>query len=62
MKLALQAVINLGIQDFQDLVLFVVIDLNWRWRGNFAVRDGTGGVGFELRDMEDWVNTVHIRG
>ena len=62
MELALQAVIDRGIQNFQNLILFVVVDLDQRWRGDFAVRDGAGGVGFELRDVEDWVNTTHIRG
>ena len=40
----------------------LITNLDQRWRGNFMVRDGAGGVGFKLGDVEDWVDATHIRG
>jgi len=45
-KLALQAVIDSGVQDLRDLVFLFVIDFHWRRGFNFAVRNGAGFVGF----------------
>ena len=61
-ELTLQAVIDFGVQDFGNLVLLLVVDLHWRGRLGFAVRNGAGFVGFELRDMEDGVDGTHILG
>ena len=55
-ELALQAVVNFGVQDFRNLVLLLVVNFHWRRRLDLAIWNGTGFVGFELRDVEDGVN------
>ena len=48
------------VQDFGNLVLILVVNFHRRRRCNFAVRNGAGFVGFELRNIEDGVDGAHI--
>jgi len=59
-KFALQAIIDSRVQDFGNLVLILIVDFHRRRRCDFAVRNGAGFVGFELRNMEDGVDGAHI--
>ena len=61
-ELTLQAVVDFGVQDFGDLILLLVINFHQRRRLDFAVRNGAGFMGFELRDVKDGVDGSHILG
>ena len=55
----LAATVDLGVEDFGDLVLLFSVDLDRRWRRLDAVGDGVRSGGLELRDVEDGMNGVH---
>jgi len=61
-KLALQVVIDSGVQDLGDLVFLFVVDFHRRGGLDLAVRNGAGFVGFKLRDVEDGVDGTHVFG
>ena len=47
-----------GVYDFVDLPFLLAVDLDRRWRRLNASGDGVFLGGFELRDVECWVNIL----
>ena len=54
--------IELGVEDFGNLILGLTINFNWQRRWLDTVRYDVGCSGFELRDMEYGVHCAHRVG
>ena len=56
-ELASTSSVDFGVEDFGYFVFEVSVDFDRRRRGYDAIRNFVRGVGLELRDVEDGVNT-----
>lgn len=52
--------VELGVNDLFDLEMLFAVDLYRRWWRDFSTGEGIPEVGFELRNMENWVNLGQI--
>ena len=51
--------VDLGVENFRDLVLRFTVDFDgWRRRLNTS-GDGVRSSGFQLRDVENWMDGTH---
>ena len=51
--------VNLGVENFGDLVLRFTIDFDGQRRRLNTSRDGVRSSGFQLRDVENWMDGTH---
>jgi len=53
-------VVNLGVKDFRDFILELVVDFNWGWRRLGTIWNLVQSCKFQLGHMEDWVNCMEM--
>ena len=56
LQLAFVLLVELGVEDFGDLIFGFAIHVEQRWRWLDAVRNSIWSWWFEDKDMEDWVD------
>ena len=53
-------VVNLGVEDFQDFILELIVDFNWGWRRLGTIQNLVWSCKFQLGNMEDQVNCTEM--
>jgi hypothetical protein len=53
-------VVDLGVEDGHDLVFDFAVDFDQRWRRFGTVWNSVRSCGFQLGDMEDWVDSAEM--
>ena len=53
-------VIDLGVEDCHDFIFAFAVDFDWRWRRLGTIRNDVRSCGFQLGDMEDWVDFAEM--
>jgi hypothetical protein len=53
-------VVNLGVEDGRNLVFDFAIDFDWRWWRLGMIQNSVRSCGFQLEDMEDWVDSMEM--
>ena len=54
------SVIDLGVEDCRDFIFAFAVDFDRRWRRLGTIRNGVRGCGFQLGNMEDWVDFAEM--
>jgi hypothetical protein len=53
-------VVDLGVKDGHDFIFDFTINFDWRWQRLGTIWNGVQSCGFQLGDMEDWMNCMEM--
>ena len=53
-------VVDFGVEDCHDFIFAFAVNFDQRWQRLGMVRNGVRSHGFQLGDMEDWVNFAEM--
>ena len=60
-RTCLAATVDLGVEDFGDLVLLFAVNLDWRWGCGDTLWNGAGDEGLKHGDVIDGVDAPELR-